>query len=347
MNIISCPSCGASVEFDLESKTVQCDYCSLEIDLNTSLFEKEIIFTGNKKDQSSFLNLAQLLHNSRKAENYNLAYDYCNQLVKLNPKNDVLWEIKAQIFFLKLSTNFDQKNLKSIFTFYEGYLNSSKKPSLTFKKIFKNLYNAFLIKYNKLEFDKSLSGKVWDSFSNESIKLLINFIKISEEQFKQTSDISLLEKIILELSGQKKNYWLTTVDGKVTNYEWCKDFNFNPLKKRSELIKTIKEVNPNYKEPDVNYKNIGNSNLNTTNGSCYIATICYNNINHDDIIVLRKFRDKFLLNNMIGRMFVKSYYYSSPKITLLLKKYKFFSVYLKRWVLKPLVKIMHNNLKIK
>jgi len=84
MNIISCPSCGASVEFDLESKTVQCDYCSLEIDLNTSLFEKEIIFTGNKKDQSSFLNLAQLLHNSRKAENYNLAYDYCNQLVKLN-----------------------------------------------------------------------------------------------------------------------------------------------------------------------------------------------------------------------------------------------------------------------
>ncbi len=342
MNSISCPSCGANVDFEIESKKVKCNYCSLEIELNTGLFDGKIIFTGNKQDQSKFLNIAHLMSNARKAENYTLAYDYCNELVALDPKNPKLWEIKAQIYFLKLSGNFDEKNLKSILTFYQGYLNSNKKQkSVTFQKLFNNLFNAYSIKYNNLSYDKSNSGKIWDSYSDESINLLISYINISEIQFSLTDNIEILKNAVKELSGHKKNYWLTTVDGKVVSFDWCKNFNFDPLKKRSDLVKLIKEKNKKYRQPQILYE-IDYSSLSTSNGSCFIATCCYEDFNHDDVISLRKFRDNYLLNNFVGVFIIKFYYCVSPKIVPFLSSNRYFSITLRELVIKPIVKIMYN-----
>jgi hypothetical protein len=45
----------------------------------------------------------------------------------------------------------------------------------------------------------------------------------------------------------------------------------------------------------------------------------YGNYNHPKVIVLRKFRDETLANNLFGRAFIKFYYSTSPKIVSLLK----------------------------
>jgi len=46
---------------------------------------------------------------------------------------------------------------------------------------------------------------------------------------------------------------------------------------------------------------------------CFIATSAYGTALHDEIVVLRSFRDEYLMTNPIGRMFVKIYYkISSP-----------------------------------
>jgi hypothetical protein len=49
-------------------------------------------------------------------------------------------------------------------------------------------------------------------------------------------------------------------------------------------------------------------------GGCYIATMAYGNYEHPQVLELRKFRDKFLGNTIIGRIFIKLYYKYSPRL---------------------------------
>tara|TARA_A100001015_G_scaffold305315_1_gene397875 strand:- start:4466 stop:5104 length:639 start_codon:yes stop_codon:yes gene_type:complete len=56
-----------------------------------------------------------------------------------------------------------------------------------------------------------------------------------------------------------------------------------------------------------------------SSSGCYIATMVYKDYNHPKVMVLRNFRDDFLLNYFIGREFVKFYYKYSPSLVELLK----------------------------
>ena len=46
---------------------------------------------------------------------------------------------------------------------------------------------------------------------------------------------------------------------------------------------------------------------------CFIATAVYEDYNHPQVMVLRKFRDQYLLTNKNGKKFVELYYKYSPK----------------------------------
>ena len=50
-----------------------------------------------------------------------------------------------------------------------------------------------------------------------------------------------------------------------------------------------------------------------SSGGCYIATMAYGGYDHPQVLKLRKYRDRVLLNNKLGVLFVKIYYYISPK----------------------------------
>ena len=53
--------------------------------------------------------------------------------------------------------------------------------------------------------------------------------------------------------------------------------------------------------------------------SCYIATMCYGNYDHPQVMVLRDFRDSVLLQHNWGQAFVRFYYRNSPNWVELLK----------------------------
>src|ERR1035437_3285005 len=55
-------------------------------------------------------------------------------------------------------------------------------------------------------------------------------------------------------------------------------------------------------------------------GQCFIATACYENHDAPEVLILRNFRDKVLLNSKIGRIVVRFYYFTSPPIAKLLDK---------------------------
>ena len=54
-------------------------------------------------------------------------------------------------------------------------------------------------------------------------------------------------------------------------------------------------------------------------GGCYIATMAYGDYDHPQVLELRKFRDDFLSQNILGRSFIKLYYKYSPILVEMLK----------------------------
>jgi hypothetical protein len=49
-----------------------------------------------------------------------------------------------------------------------------------------------------------------------------------------------------------------------------------------------------------------------TNSNCFIATACYKDIYCEEVIFFRWYRDNVLLKSVLGRMFIKAYYFISP-----------------------------------
>jgi serine/threonine protein kinase len=69
---------------------------------------------------------------------------------------------------------------------------------------------------------------------------------------------------------------------------------------------------------------------NKEDGACYIATMVYGSYNAPEVKVLRKFRDEVLLKTRLGSIFVKIYYWISPKFVEKTKSLKSVHFYFKR-----------------
>jgi len=80
-------------------------------------------------------------------------------------------------------------------------------------------------------------------------------------------------------------------------------------------------------------------------GGCFIATAAYGSYDYEDVMVLRKFRDKYLMTNNLGREFVKLYYRYSPPIANYIAKKEILRMIV-RMVLKPFVILMKADLDV-
>ena len=72
---------------------------------------------------------------------------------------------------------------------------------------------------------------------------------------------------------------------------------------------------------------------------CFIATAAYGTPLHDDIDVLRAFRDEYLMANSPGRAFVKAYYILSPPIAAMIRDSKWLGAAVRTGFVKPAVHV--------
>lgn len=77
----------------------------------------------------------------------------------------------------------------------------------------------------------------------------------------------------------------------------------------------------------------------SSSSECFIATAAYGTPLHEDIDVLRDFRDEYLMTNPIGRTFVKIYYSTSPPIADVIRENKGLRTIVRDGLVKPLVYI--------
>ena len=103
-----------------------------------------------------------------------------------------------------------------------------------------------------------------------------------------------------------------------------------------------------------NISGISNTTSATTSGSgsggggggggCFIATASYGDSNAGEILVLDKFRDRYLLTNKLGRAFVKFYYKHSPPIAKYIGKREWVKSVV-RGILRPIVWLAEKAIK--
>ena len=77
----------------------------------------------------------------------------------------------------------------------------------------------------------------------------------------------------------------------------------------------------------------------TVTSPCFIATAAYGTALHEDINVLRDFRDEYLMPNPAGRTFVKIYYSSSPPLADVIRENEGLRTAVREGLVKPLVAI--------
>jgi len=89
------------------------------------------------------------------------------------------------------------------------------------------------------------------------------------------------------------------------------------------------------------------SNVGYTNeileSSCFIATAAYGTPAAEQIDILREFRDKVLLRNRVGAMFVSLYYEASPPIADFISQHEVFRTIVRNGFIEPLVAVVRSS----
>jgi len=76
---------------------------------------------------------------------------------------------------------------------------------------------------------------------------------------------------------------------------------------------------------------------------CFIATAVYGDRNTIEIVVLQQFRDNFLLQNRLGKLFVRFYYLLSPPCAKLVEKSRLTRKLIERLLLRPIIAIIQRT----
>ena len=76
---------------------------------------------------------------------------------------------------------------------------------------------------------------------------------------------------------------------------------------------------------------------------CFIASVCYNGYDSPEVLTFRYFRDEVLLKKYSGKIFVKAYYFLSPKISLYIGKSEKAKRVIRKYFLDVILKFISNN----
>jgi hypothetical protein len=76
---------------------------------------------------------------------------------------------------------------------------------------------------------------------------------------------------------------------------------------------------------------------------CFIATAVYGSYNSPEVMILRSFRDEYLLKTYFGKLLVWFYYMLSPQAAKLIQQNKFLKKIIEIIVLKPILSFMNNG----
>jgi hypothetical protein len=87
----------------------------------------------------------------------------------------------------------------------------------------------------------------------------------------------------------------------------------------------------------------GNMRIESKSGpACFVATVAYGDLNHPDVVLLRKFRDEVLVNSSAGRSFINWYWQTGPYLARVISHSSRLR-YCSRWLISCLVSLIRSH----
>ena len=184
-------------------------------------------------------------------------------------------------------------------------INACKYKLINIKNILGS-YDKFYLEISSIVVANSL-GMIIEVINKEQRGILDSPFKFRTLLQKVTSAISVLNTM------KNMDMDSTTRSRLNTNYSTIENI-------RSQLKNQLDA----YDRQQKSYRtSSGYNDSGSSSGSCYIATMAYGDYNHPQVMTLRKFRDETLSNTLLGRIFIKFYYATSPHLVKLLKNQKY------------------------
>jgi len=156
---------------------------------------------------------------------------------------------------------------------------------------------------------------------NELLKIMRGSLKkpkFTEKEFLSFSD--RIARLVTNMAIKHANYYQH--NGKdmyecrdllksILNIEMTSKTNSHLKKNLAKITRNV-EINGGNVE-EARFKSLQNSSgVGNNNSGCYIATMVYGDYEHPQVLVLREFRDNFLAQFLLGRLFIRFYYKFSP-----------------------------------
>lgn len=193
------------------------------------------------------------------------------------------------------------KRVKTEMDYIYGILDSHARqlPSISLAKdIFQKCRPKLRIIEDKFGSENKDYINISSTIVNVVQGILVEHINIEQE--KLTNPINNTAENInrLNRSASEAISLFNQMKGLAKNHELRKRFNDN--------LSALKNLE----------SNTGSSSH--SGGDCFIATMAYGDYDHPQVLELRKFRDQVLLKSTFGKIFVKIYYWGSPKLVALL-----------------------------
>ncbi|MBK9045648.1 MAG: hypothetical protein IPL74_02720 [Bacteroidetes bacterium] len=157
-----------------------------------------------------------------------------------------------------------------------------------------------------LGFNDDLYLKVSSAVVNNAQGMLITVVNEAQENFKLNYNIIHLNKIVSDA---------ILITSSLSTFDMLPDLKIHFTRNREALTNLQNQIN----RASTSSRQSSSSG---TGGGCYIATMAYGSYEHPQVIVLRTYRDNYLLKSFWGRYFVKIYYHYSPMLVRKLYNHK-------------------------
>lgn len=324
MNELACEMCGSN-DIVKQDGLYVCQSCGTKYSVEEA---KKMMINGVVQiDHSNELeNLYEVARRARDSDNAENALNYYNQILTKDPNS---WEAQFYVVYFRAagcriieisnSAYAMMNNIDPVLTLVKKNVDEESLYDVLleitirymaladmFKEASKNTYMSvdyeFRDDYNQEYVDRILP-------TNDMMYLLGN--GISELFGDKYSDLSVLcwkkgieiHQTVIYLLIDKKSHKDIIIDyGKKIN-KFDKTYEA-PYKPEVQLEKVKTPNSPKTNEPPSENKS----------GGCYIATSVYGSYDCPEVWTLRRFRDNILENHVLGRLFIKLYYFTSPTL---------------------------------